>query len=297
MRARVDPHQHQRVGAGRRRAVGVAVVGADHERDRRPRSPRAGSDRSGSRLAGSPSAASSGASSRRRTCRSRRRRPRSRRAGCVPVVQSATRTQRRRRLAGLARRRAARRKRSSWAGWPGRPASASPVTRRGWRSLGCHGLVKTRGPQRQARVSIDRGFDLARRSPYPDPALRERPRKPDQDAPVGGERGDLDVLVGPVVAGAGGAELDAGDAALQEQHGVGGAVAADPERLARRGARARRGAAASRGRCAGSAGRRAPGRAGSRRRRACAPGASPRPDPGWAGGGCRRPCGTGRGRR
>src|SRR6185312_13295037 len=61
---------------------------------------------------------------------------------------------------------------------------------------------------------------------------RHRPRKLDEDAPVGGERGDLDVFVGAVVAAAGRPEFDARDAPLEEEHGVGRAVAADTDRAA-----------------------------------------------------------------
>ena len=63
-------------------------------------------------------------------------------------------------------------------------------------------------------------------------ALGHAAREVHQRAPVDGQRLDRDPLVGAVVAAAGRAELDRGDAGLQERDRVGGAVAADAHRLA-----------------------------------------------------------------
>ena len=75
--------------------------------------------------------------------------------------------------------------------------------------------------------------------------LPERGRQAEHEVPqrlaVARERGDRHPLLRPVVAGAGGAELDRRDAGAEERDRVGGAVAADAHRLAlRRAARPRR---------------------------------------------------------
>ena len=80
-------------------------------------------------------------------------------------------------------------------------------------------------------------------------------REVDEQLAVAGERADRDPLLGTVVAGAGGPELDRRDAGAQERHGVRRAVAADRHRLAvasaarrPRTARARTGSSATRAR-------------------------------------------------
>src|SRR4051794_26323286 len=63
--------------------------------------------------------------------------------------------------------------------------------------------------------------------------LRDRVHEVDQRLPVALERLDRDPLVGAVVAGAGGPELDARRARLEEADDVRGAVAADRDVLGR----------------------------------------------------------------